>query len=271
MTPKATPTKVQRGARLRWVPIAQMKVNPLAQREMNQARVDRMAADFDLEALGTPVVSLRDDHAFIIDGQHRIEALKQMGWGDQQIQCETYEGLTEADEAELFLKKNDYLAVNAMSKFRSGITAGRPEECDIDRIVRSAGLVVSADSIPGAIRAVGTLRKVYARSGPSTLGRTLRIIRDAYGDPGLEAVVIDGIGLLCARYNGDLNDEEAIKKLASAHGGVNGLLGKAENLRRQTGNQKGHCVAAAAVELINRGRGGKKLPGWWREGREVAA
>lgn len=35
--------------------------------------------------------------------------------------------------------------------------------------------------------------------------------------------------------------------------------------RKQTGNAKGHCVAAAAVDINNRGRGGKKLPSWWRE------
>lgn len=103
------------------------------------------------------------------------------------------------------------------------------------------------------------------RSGGSVLARSLGIIRDAYGDPGLEAAVIDGIGLLCARYNGELDVPLAVKKLGNAFGGVNGLLGKAENLRQKTGNAKGHCVAAAAVEIINSGRGGSKLPGWWRE------
>lgn len=41
------------------------------------------------------------------------------------------------------------------------------------------------------------------------------------------------------------------------------LLGQAENIRRQTGNQKRHCVAAAAVEILNAGKGGRKLPTWW--------
>lgn len=53
-------------------------------------------------------------------------------------------------------------------------------------------------------------------------------------------------------------------KLAKAHGGVAGLTNKAEVLRRSTGNQKAHCVAAAAVEIINAGRGGHKLPAWWK-------
>jgi hypothetical protein len=261
----SAPTKVERDARLRWVPIEKMKVSPLAQRELNQARVDHLAANFDLEQVGTPTVSERGGAFYIIDGQHRIEALKAIGYGDQQVQCWTYTGLTEEDEAERFLKLNDTLGVNAYSRYRVGVRAGREVECDIERVVRANGCVVSLDQIPGAISAVGTLRRIYTRSGPKVLGRTLRLASTAYGDSGLVAPVLDGIGHLTARYNGDLNDEEAVKRLGSALGGVNGLLGKAEVLRRQTGNAKGVCVAAAAVEIINQGKGGKKLPSWWKQ------
>lgn len=260
----ATPRKAQRAARLRWVPIAQMKVNPLAQREINPARVDRLANEFDLEQMGFPTVSMRGGSFFIIDGQHRIEALRLIGFGDESIQCQTYEGLTENEEAEMFLKLNDYLAIPVIPKYRAALTAGRPIESDIDRIVRSLGLVVSKDKLPGGVQAVGTLRRVYTRSGPAVLSRTLRLIRDAYGDSGMEAAVIDGMGLLCQRYNGELDESVALDKLTKAHGGVNGLLGKAETLRRSTGNFKNHCVAAAAVEIINAGKGGKKLPSWWK-------
>lgn len=260
-----TPEKVQREARLRWVPIAKMKVSPVAQRDLNQARVDRMAADFDLEQIGTPVVNDRDGSFYVIDGQHRIEALKAIGWGDQQIQCETYLNLSDDEMAEVFLKRNDALAVSAFDKFRVGVVADREVETDINRIVQAQGLCVSRDQIPGSIRAVGTLRKLYARAGGPTLGRTLRIIRDAYGDAGLEAPVIDGLGLVAQRYNGQLNDQQLVKKLADAHGGVSGLLNKAEQTRRATGNQKAQCVAAAAVETYNRGARGKgRLPDWWK-------
>jgi len=56
-----TAGRIQRAARLRWVPLAQMRVNPLAQRDLNQARVSRLAAVFDLEQMGTPTVSHRGD------------------------------------------------------------------------------------------------------------------------------------------------------------------------------------------------------------------
>lgn len=259
-----TQSRLEREARLRWVPIPKMKVSPIAQRDVNQARVDRLAADFDLEQIGTPTVNLRDGHYYIIDGQHRIEALKAMGWGDQQIQCWSYEGLTETEEAEKFLRINDVLAVHAYDKFTKGVAAGRDDETEIDRVVRANGCVVSRDDIPGAIQAVGTLRRVYKRSDSKTLGRTVRIVVSAYGDAGLTAPVIDGIGHLCARYNGDLNDASAIERLGHVNGGVNGLLNSAEIIRQKTGNQKGQCVAAAAVEIINRGKGGKKLSSWWK-------
>lgn len=264
MTTNPTEKRVEREARLVWVPIPQMRVSPMAQRELNNARVSGLAAEFDLEQLGTPTVNERDGLYYVIDGQHRVEALRLMGWGDQSVQCWSYAGLTETEEAEKFLKLNDVLAVHGFAKFRVGVHAGREEEVDIDRIVRGQQLHISQDKKNGSIGCVGTLRRVYRRSGPATLARTLGIIREAYGDPGLEASVVDGLGLLCHRYSAELDDIRAIERLGGAHGGVNGLLGKAENLRRQTGNPKAHCIAAAAVDIINSGRGGKKLPSWWR-------
>ena len=63
--------------------------------------------------------------------------------------------------------------------------AGRGAEADVDRIVRALGLRIARGS--GGICAVATLRRVYTRGGPAVLSRALRIIRDAYGEAGLEA------------------------------------------------------------------------------------
>lgn len=258
--------KFQRVANLQWIPLGAVTLNPLAQRDLNPARVDRLVADFDPEQLGAPTCNHRGDTYHVIDGHHRMEALKVWlgeGWEDQQVQTWTYEGLTDEEEAEIFLKLNDVLAVNAFTRFRIGVQAGRPVENDIERIVHSLGLRVAQDKNEGSISAVGTMVRVYTRSDPQTLGHTLLLIRDAYGDSGLEAPVIDGIGLLCHRYGTDLDNIAVIDRLSKARGGVQNLLGKAENIRRLTGNPRNHCVAAAAVEIINGTRGGKKLPSWW--------
>lgn len=261
VTAAASRAKIERRARLRWVPISLMQVSPLGQRALNHARVDKLIATWDMEQIGTPTVSLRDGIYWVIDGQHRIEALRELGHSERQIQCWCYEGLSEAQEADEFLKLNDTLTVSGFQKYKIALQAGRDEESDIDRIVRAVGLHVSLQGTEGAIRAVGTLRRVYHRG---VLARTLRIIEGAYGDAGLEAHVIDGIGLLCQRYEAEADDGLLVKRLGGINGGVNGLTGRATQLRRMTGNQKGQCVAAAAVECYNRGRGSKKLPDWWR-------
>jgi hypothetical protein len=259
--------RLQRAARLHWVPLARMRVNPLAQREVNPARVALLAASFDPEQIGAPVVSRRGDWFYLVDGQHRIEAYKLwLGpWEDQQVQCWCYQGLSEAQEAELFLKLNDTLTVSAFARFKVAVQAGRDAEADVDRIVRTLGLRIGRGA--GGICAVATLRRVYARGGPAVLSRALRIIRDAYGEAGLDGPVIDGISLICQRYDGDLSEQRAIQRLSAAHGGVSGLISRAGQLRQSTGSAPAQCVAAAAVEVINRGSGGRKLPGWWRTGQ----
>jgi hypothetical protein len=257
--------RIERAARLRWVLLAQMRVNPLAQRDVNQARVTALAAAFDPELMDPPTVNHRGGWYYLIDGQHRIAALKlwMPSWESQQVQCWTYEGLGEAEEAERFLALNDTLPVRAFAKFKVSVQAGRDAEGDVDRIVRALGLRIARGS--GGISAVATLRRVYSRGGPAVLSRALRIIRDAYGEAGLEGPVIDGIGLLCQRYDGDLSEQRAIARLSAAHGGVSGLLSRAGQLRQSTGSAPAQCVAAAAIEVINRGSGGRKLPGWWRD------
>lgn len=262
--PTETEGRVQRDARLEWIPLAAMHVSPVAQRQLQQDRVDKLVAAFDLEKLGTLTVNWRSECWWLIDGQHRAEALRQLGYGDQQVECWTYRGLNEGEEAEKFLGLNDILAVGVFPRFKVAVAAGRPVETDINKIVQGLGLRVSMDSGQHSVRAVGTLRRVYLRGGPQVLRRSLGIIRDSYGDSGLEALVIDGVALVCERYDGDLTDDRAATALSSGRGGVSSLLGRAETLRLQTGNTKAHCVAAAVVEQVNSGRGGKRLPTWWK-------
>lgn len=252
------------------VPLGKMHVlSRHAQRsKLNEARVNYLLSHFDLDRIGLPVLNERSDGTYyILDGQHRIEALKRWlgeGWEKQKIECEAFIGLEESEESAMFLALNDTLRVSVFDKFKASVNAGFVDQVHIQKIVEGAQLCISTDHVPGAIGAVGTLEKVYRRADGDTLARTLRIIRDSFGDAGFRAQVIDGIGHLCQRYNGVLDENAAIERLAATRGGVNGLLGQAEVLHKQTGNAKSQCVAAAAVDIINAKRGGKKLPSWWK-------
>ena len=269
MNPKTTP-KVDREAVLRWIPLDQIHVSPTAQRDFRQARVDTILANLNLERIGTPTVNLRagdTDIYYCSDGQHRLGALRVFFEDDPSIkvQCWTYFGLTESEEAEGFLVLNDTLTVDAFSKFRIAVTAGRGVEVDIDRIVRANGSVVSRDEIPGAIGAVAAIRKIYSGGGSLTLGHTIRIIRDAYGDPGFDSYALQGVALVLDRYGDEVDDLTLVTRLGKAKGGIKGLLQRAEHYRLTTGNYKTHCVAAAVVDTYNSTRGGKHLTSWWKD------
>jgi len=242
-----------------------------AQRPMREKRVDYLLANLDLHNLGLPKVNLRGGVYYLIDGQHRVEALKRWlgtGWEHQKIPCQVYEGLNESEEADMFDRCNDYLNVTAFDRFKNRVTAKREVEVAIMAILASEGLSVgqhgNANTNDEEVTCVSTLVKVYKRTGPDVLQKTLRIVRDAFGVAGVKSMVVDGVSHVVHRYADSLNERTFTESLSGIKGGVFGLLGQATVLQKQTGTGKAQCVAAACVDIINRHRSGKaRLPSWW--------
>jgi hypothetical protein len=262
----------QRAASHEWIYLSEMGVTPAAQRKYQKAHAARIAAEFDLEALGSPVVNRRDDAWWIVDGQHRVGALKILGWHEatpsapkgQQVLCEVYYGLTEAQEADLFLRRDARKSVPPIDRYKIAVTAGWADETAVNKLVESLGLHVGIGS--QYIQASSTLLKVYRAGGETALGRTLIIINEAYGETGFKAPIIEGIGLVITRYGNLATTERITEALQKAAGGWSGLDQKANQLKRSTGNSKGGCVAASVVEYINRvPKRGKKLPDWFKK------
>jgi len=254
------------------VPIERIRVSPLTQRDLRSHFVDYLASEFDPDELGYPVMSFRDGWYYVIDGQHRVAALRAMGWNDQMIECEVREGLSEQEEAEMFLRRNDRLNVSPNDKFKVAVQAGRVPENEIARICFENGYAVPVAGSTGSngdeatdithIRCLAALRRIWDENGSEGLDRVLKFINLAYGKEPAGNIVA-GFGLLMNRYGDALVDEEAARKLGSARGGARGLLQRAEGIRRATGRPKAQSVAAAAVDVINSGRGGHRLPNWW--------
>jgi uncharacterized protein DUF6551 len=270
MSRKANEEKksIQLTSELRNVPLRKIRIPPHAQRELRPAWMVELYSKFDPELMGYPTLSFRDGWYWAIDGQHRIEACKAFlgdGWETQSITCRVYNNLSESDEARLFVQLNHHKTVSSYENFRVAVNAGFAEENTVKRTVEKAGLNIAKDKGENNISAVGTLLKVYRRSDTSTLLRTLQIVHKSFGAPGMLNTVIDGTALMCERYNGVLDDGATIERLQQTRGGIGALMSRANTLRKQTGEAMNQCIAAALVDTINGGRGGKKLPSWWRE------
>lgn len=260
-------------SKIRPVPLGSMRIPPalVTQREFRKAHGDRIAATLDLNKLGFPIINHRDGIYWVCDGQHRVYALKENGFGDKDVlDCEVYEGLTDAEMAEIFLGRDERRAISPYDKFHVACTAGHARENSVRRIVEVNGLKISRNKEEGAIAAVSALCKVYDRAGETVLGQVVRVLKNGYdGDPqSFDSSVIEGLGLVFNRYNGKTNEKDLSSRLASSSGGPRGLLRRAESQRERTGNQKSQCIAATVVDIYNRGMGpraGDRLPSWWKE------
>jgi hypothetical protein len=260
-----TDSKRPRRSKLAWVRLGDLHVSARAQRAFKEQHAAEIAAKFDLEALGFPVVSKRGGGYWVVDGQHRVAALRMVGFSENdRIQVECYEGLTEAEEADLFLTRDERKKIGTLDRFRIGVVAGRDEDEDIDRIVQSLGFRVEHAKREGSIGAVAALRFAY-QLDPEVLRRCVRILGESFdGDPqAFTSELIKGTALVCQRYNGSLDDDKAVTKLATVTGGPVTVKRKAASLRLRTGHSLAYCTAGAIVETLNTGRGGRKLDPWW--------
>lgn|SRR5262245_268661 len=254
------------------VKISDLTIDPEAQRKMSMAWVKARVPKFDVDQLGWICINVRaNGKAHVVDGQHRVELMRQVGWGDQLIHAEVFRGLTQAEEAELFIARNDRKAVRKYDKFRIAITAKNERACAIDTIVRAHGLVISDQARDGHIVAVDALEKIFdgggiasSNEGPAALGKALRALVRAWGNQAssVNGRVIQGLGMVFLRYNGEVNEVDLVKKLAPFPGGAAGLLGKGRALQETRGKALHHSIANIIVDVYNRGRRGTKLESW---------
>lgn len=270
---KQQPNTVPRTSTFRDVLISDLLVDPEAQRPFDQAWVQKRVVEFDADKLGIILVNRRPNgKLYVVDGQHRVGLLRAVGWGDQIIKCEMFDGLTVQEEARKFLERNDRKSVQTFDKFRIRVRAGDTTACDIDRIVRAQGLVVDIDEDDGCVRAVAALERIYGGAGlsstkesPAALARTLKMIGSAWGRQAssFNGKIIEGVGLVQLRYDGALDQEALTKKLSTVSGGAPGVLARAKHVHEMKGRPLHHCVAAVVVDVYNQGRRAGKVDEWW--------
>jgi hypothetical protein len=266
------PEKSTSTSTFRMVPITDLNIDPEAQRKLNPGWVKAHVSGFDADLLGYILVNKRaNGKLYVVDGQHRVELLRAVGWGDQNIHAEYREGLTQAEEAEWFLGRNDRKAVQPFDKFRVRVTEGDPIACDIAKIVNAHGLVLSDQAASGHIIAVASLEQVYRgggiasqKEGARALSDALRAIIKAWGNQpsSVSGKVIQSVGMVQLRYNGAIDQKALADKLAPFPGGAPGLLGKGKAMQEVRGRPLHHCIASIIVDVYNKGRRTGKLDAW---------
>ena len=159
------------------VPIDQMIVDRKFQRPLNERFVVKIVDDYDPKQLGVIVCNRRWDGTYsVVDGQHRLEAMKRKG--RKQLTAVVFE-VDAQDEGAIFnaLQKNRR-AVTPIESHHALVFSKDPDAMALDRITRNAGFRIQTDSVS----CIGTLRKHIERGWAlNNYKRALDTIRETWG------------------------------------------------------------------------------------------
>lgn len=257
--------------RVEIVPVAKLTVDSGVQRAVDKVRVDKIAKDYRVDALGAIVVSRRTDGTcHVIDGQHRVAATIAAGYGDRALSCLVYEGLTRADEAAMFRHLNNTRQVMPVDKFRVRVVEGDHAAVTLNRVLNRHGWTVEQSKHAGKFAAVAAFEGVYngKLAGPGDTEQVcdtlISVITEAWGHDadGARSEIIAGIGAVLLRYNTRVDLVKLVAELGQMQSGPRGLIGKAKGLREYRGGRLSDALAEIVVELCNKQRRTNRLPEW---------
>ena len=166
----------------------------------------------------------------MVDGQHRIHALLELGLGEWFVDVAVHLDVTTNEQACLvFLRLNDRAPVSCFDKFKAELVAGVEESVAIDSLASSFGLRVTAVRARNAIRSIACLRRAYRLDAGKSLRRALAVIVDAWGKhpDAFEGVLIEGLSILLGKQGADIDTAVMVQKLKKYEGGAGALIGKA--------------------------------------------
>jgi hypothetical protein len=185
---------------LRWLPVHDLEVvQQAAQRPVNEAWVAQLMRDFNPDSLGVIIVAERNgsDTYHIIDGQHRVEALKRLGLRNRQVPCLIKASHEVQDEATWFLDHNNSKKVSAVDRFNVAVTAGDTAAAAIRDVLAMHGVVVSKSKHPGHFAAISAAERIVKHHGIEVFAEAVEVALAAWPADGnaLHGAILQGIAL----------------------------------------------------------------------------
>jgi hypothetical protein len=149
------------------------------------AFVGTIVDEFEPAMVGTLLVNRRGKKLYVIDGQHRLVALRRLGI--QDVPCVVYDNLSRADEAKLFAKlQTERRRIRPTQRFQAEVVAKDPRALAIKKVLENVDVTMSDVGgrlmAPHEVSAVVALERVFDAHGASRLQEVLEVLRLAFPD-----------------------------------------------------------------------------------------
>lgn len=166
-----------------WLPAESLLVDQRYQRAISESHLTEIIADFNPNALGILQVSRRPDGDYLLDGQHRREAVVRKKLGHLKLKCEVYEHLSLDEEQELFVLFNEgHLTLNAFHAFQARV---KSEDFDAQGVFlrcQRFGLEIVPPGVnlkPNQVSALSYLEELEEQQ---LLASVFAVIKQGWGD-----------------------------------------------------------------------------------------
>lgn len=238
------------------------------QRDLSKAAAVKIARDFDPDTLGTLTITRRDGVNYLLDGQHRLVAIKDvLGWGEQNVPCVVYEGLTDQQEAKLFtaqaigMRRSLPPLHSLYVDYHAGVDHAQQLVATVERCGLRMGWKGNSKT-SNSLSAARALLFVAERYGQHRLQVVLEILRDSLG-PSSRAYSSDFIRGLIAfhvRFADRYSKADLIERLRAT--GIAGLARMGAEQQAANGGARDVCTGRAILKVYDRNRSTRRLGQW---------
>jgi len=164
------------------VALADLKVDPVYQRDLTAEFVERLANNWDIITAGTIVVSKRPDgYLYIVDGQHRAAAAVRAG--ETHILAQVVNEPSAEEEARLRLRGNVKRTDRVFEVFRARLASKDETALAIERILLDFSTQINmVPTTNTGINAVTAVEKLYNLDKGVSLITVLTMMKKLFGE-----------------------------------------------------------------------------------------
>lgn len=181
--------------------------HPAQRVKSNATKLRAMEADWKPEAFGLPLISSDTEGRHkVIDGRHRCTAALALFGAETAVLCEVFYGLSQQQEHDLFLSRNQQTVIGANDRYPNELGAGRATAVAVNDVLTRHGLKVGAVGAPDTVKNPGTLVKVYEREGAEILSDTIGALLNSFGVVSIVPAFVDGLAQVFSLYDGQIKN-----------------------------------------------------------------
>ena len=246
-----------------YLPISVMHVDHRYQRQADTRWVNTIARDFDPDLLGVFTVNWRIDNSFwLINGQHRLRALRAKEMHSAVVPCDLYDGLSLVEEAKLFTETQALTKrISVRDRWHARLAEQEPVTVAINAILTEFGLDDVTNLPYGTIQSIFMHDPALLRWTLSATSATYRHLdrvldRDEW-NKSHGATLLSGFAQFKAVYGDDPNFavERLTETVRAAAPKPSDLILRARS--RSQNWSRVRSMVYVLVEAYNRSRGGR--------------